>query len=179
MANTLVLTAGYEPIKVVSWQRAITLLTLGKVEVLEEYDHDIRSQTLVFKMPAVVRLLRVFRRHKQRVKFSRVNIYARDKYRCQYCGEKLPIAELTYDHVLPRARGGKTTWENIVAACTPCNARKGSRTPDEAGMRLITQPVRPTWVPAMTLRLSRHTAPEAWRDYLYWTAELDDESTDQ
>jgi 5-methylcytosine-specific restriction endonuclease McrA len=172
MDQTLVLTSGYEPIKVVSWQRAITLLTLGKVEVIEEYDRDIRSPTLVFKMPAVVRLLRAFRRSKGKVKFSRVNIYARDKYRCQYCAQKLPIAELTYDHVLPRSLGGKTTWQNIVAACAPCNARKSDRTPQQAGMRLITKPVRPKWVPVMTLRLSKNTAPEAWRDYLYWTAEL-------
>ena len=173
-AQTLVLTAGYEPIKVVSWQRAITLLTLGKVEVIEEYDQDIRSQTIIFKMPAVVRLLRAFRRHQKKVKFSRVNIYARDKYRCQYCATKLPVSELTYDHVVPRARGGKTTWENIVTACVPCNARKADRTPTEAGMRLLTAPVRPKWVPVMTLRLSDRSAPDAWRDYLYWTAELDE-----
>jgi len=170
--HTLVLSAGYEPIKVVSWQRAITLLTLGKVEVLEEYDRHVRSPTIVFKMPAVVRLLQAFRRHKKPVKFSRINIYARDKYRCQYCSRKLPIADLTYDHVVPRARGGKTVWENIVTACVPCNVRKSDRTPGQAGMRLIEKPTRPTWVPAMTLRISTRTAPDAWRDYLYWTGEL-------
>jgi 5-methylcytosine-specific restriction endonuclease McrA len=172
--HTLLLSAGYEPIKVVSWQRAITLLSLGKVEVLEEYDRNIRSPTVVFKMPAVVRLLQAFRRHKQAVKFSRVNIYARDRYRCQYCAKKLPIVDLTYDHVVPRARGGKTVWENIVTACVPCNARKSDRTPEQAGMRLIAVPARPTWVPVMTLRLSTRTVPDAWRDYLYWTGELDE-----
>ena len=172
VADTLLLSAGYEPIKVVSWQRAITLLTLGKVEVVEEYDRHVRSPTVVVKMPAVVRLLQAFRRHRKPVKFSRINIYARDRYRCQYCSRKLPIADLTYDHVVPRARGGKTDWENIVTACAPCNLRKADRTPEQAGMRLIVKPIRPSWVPAMTLQISRKTVPDAWRDYLYWTGEL-------
>lgn len=175
--QTLLLSAGYEPIKVVSWQRAITLLTLGKVEVLEEYDAEIRSTTIVFKMPAVVRLLRVFRRPKRKVKFSRVNIYARDRYRCQYCGTKLPMSELTYDHVTPRAQGGRTVWENIVTACAPCNARKGNRTPAQAKMRLATKPARPTWVPVVAMRIKHRHAPEAWRDYLYWAGALDSDNT--
>lgn len=174
-AQTLLLSAGYEPIKVVSWQRAITLLTLGKVEVIEEYDRQVRSPTVVLKMPAVVRLLQVFRRRKRRVRFSRVNIYARDKYRCQYCARKLPISELTYDHVLPRAQGGKTEWENIVAACADCNRKKGNRTPEQAGMQLLKRPVRPTSVQVIALRLSRDSAPDAWRDYLYWAGSLDTE----
>ena len=171
-AQTLLLSAGYEPIKVVSWQRAITLLTLGKIEVLEEYDREVRSPTIAFKMPAVVRLLQVFKRNKKAVKFSRINIYARDKYRCQYCCRKLPIAELTYDHVIPRAKGGKTVWQNIVTACETCNSHKGNRTPEQARMTLLNRPTRPTWVPVMTLRVNRSTAPDAWRDYLYWTGEL-------
>ena len=112
--RTLLLSQSYEPIKVISWRRAFRLLTLGKVEVLEEYDQHVRTVSVIFKAPAVVRLLRAFRRHKKPVKFSRVNIYARDKYRCQYCSSEAPIAELTYDHVVPRAQGGKTTWQNIV-----------------------------------------------------------------
>ena len=171
--QTLLLSAGYEPLKVVSWQRAITLLTLGKIEVLEEYDKNVCSPTVVFKMPAVVRLLHMFKRRKRRLKFSRVNIYARDKYRCQYCATKLQISELTYDHVLPRAQGGRTTWTNIVTACEDCNRRKGNRTPEQARMPLLTRPVRPTWVPVMTIRLHRDGAPQAWRDYLYWTGTLD------
>ena len=170
--QTLLLSASYEPIKVVSWQRAVTLLSLGKIEVLEEYDRDVRSPTVVFKMPAVVRLLQTFKRNRKQVKFSRINICARDKYRCQYCGHKLPVAELTYDHVVPRSAGGKTSWENIVSACEPCNSRKGNRTPAQAGMRLLTVPVRPKALAAYVLRLSRDNAPEAWRDYLYWTQEL-------
>ncbi|MFH0902338.1 MAG: HNH endonuclease [Pseudomonadota bacterium] len=170
--RTLVLSQAYEPVKVVSWKRALTLLTLGKVEVLEEYSWGIHTATLVIKVPAVVRLLRAFRRRKAVVKFSRVNIYARDKYRCQYCGEARPISELTYDHVVPRMQGGRTEWTNIVTACQECNLRKGGRTPEQAGMRLRSQPVQPTWVPAITVTVSLRSVPDAWRDYLYWTGEL-------
>src|SRR5262249_31921020 len=112
--RTLVLSQGYEPIKVIPWQRAITLLFLGKVEVLEEYGDNIHSVSLIIKVPAVVRLLRAFRRHAKPVKFSRVNIYARDCYKCQYCGKKASMHELTYDHVVPRSQGGRTEWTNIV-----------------------------------------------------------------
>lgn len=170
--RTLLLSQSYEPIKVISWQRAFTLLTLGKVEVLEEYDRNIRTINLVFKMPAVVRLLRAFRRHRKPVKFSRVNIYARDKYRCQYCGDRAPIPELTYDHVVPRSQGGKTTWQNIVTCCYECNRRKANRTPEQAGIRLRQKPVQPSWVPAVSIRIATTSMPDAWRDYLYWTGEL-------
>lgn len=172
--QTLLLSQSYEPLKLIPWQRALTLLTLGKVEVLEEYSEDVRTTHVVFKMPAVVRLLRAFRRHKKPVKFSRVNIYARDKYRCQYCGKKSTMSELTYDHVVPRAQGGKTTWTNIVAACMSCNARKGNRTPAQANMRLRSKPYQPRWVPAVMIRVSSSSMPDAWRDYLYWTGKLEE-----
>jgi len=172
--RTLVLSLGYEPIKVISWERAITLLSLGKIEVIEEYDHDIRSTSIVFKCPAVVRLLSVFKRHKKRVKFSRVNIFGRDKYRCQYCGDKGKLADLTYDHVLPKSRGGKTEWKNIVTACYGCNAKKKDRTPREAGMRLRKQPIQPSWVPSMTIQIKKEYAPSAWASYMYWNSELED-----
>jgi 5-methylcytosine-specific restriction endonuclease McrA len=170
--HTLVLSQAYEPIKVVSWRRALTLLTLGKVEVLEEYDWGVHTTTLVIKVPAVVRLLRAFRRRRSTVKFSRVNIYARDEYRCQYCGRRRPIAELTYDHVVPRRLGGRTEWTNIVTACQECNVQKGGRTPEQAGMRLRTRPTQPAWLPAITVTISTASIPDAWRDYLYWTGEL-------
>src|SRR3990172_8534350 len=99
--RTLVLNQGYEPVKIVSWKRAITLLFLGKVEVIEEYEHNIKTTSVLIKIPAVVRLLKAFRRHAKPVKFSRVNIYARDNYKCQYCAKKASISELTYDHVVP------------------------------------------------------------------------------
>lgn len=173
-AQTLVLSQGYEPLKVVSWQRAITLLTLGKVEVVEEYDdYHIRSTYLVIKMPAVVRLVNAFRRKKKPVKFSRINIYGRDKYRCQYCNVRVTLETGTYDHVVPRAQGGQTVWKNIVTACEPCNTRKANRTPLEAGMRLRVKPVQPKAVPVQMLRLRSASAPDQWRDYLYWTGALE------
>ena len=177
-AQTLLLNQGFEPIKVISWQRAISLLFLGKVEVLSEYDRDIRSVNLIIKVPAVVRLLRAFRRHARPVKFSRVNIYARDNYRCLYCGKKASISELTYDHVVPRSQGGLTEWTNIVTCCYLCNRKKGGRTPREAGMALLAQPNQPNWVPAVAIRISLRSIPDAWRDYLYWTGELDADPPD-
>jgi 5-methylcytosine-specific restriction endonuclease McrA len=171
MERTLLLNQGYEPVGTISWQRAICLLTLGKVEVVEEYDRDVRSVYLVIKMPAVVRLISRLRRRKQRVKFSRQNVLARDRWRCQYCGQKKKTAELTYDHVIPRSRGGKTCWENIVTACQDCNARKGDRTPEQAGMKLRSRPERPTWVPVFTIQLTG-SVPDQWASYIYWSSEL-------
>jgi 5-methylcytosine-specific restriction endonuclease McrA len=173
--RTLLLNQGFEPIKVIPWQRAITLLCLDKVEVIEEYDAQIHAVSLIVQIPAVVRLRHAFRRHARPVKFSRVNIYARDGYRCQYCGERCAIDRLTYDHVVPRSRGGRTTWDNIVSACDTCNARKGNRTPAEAKMALRSTPTRPTWMPSVQIRVSTHSIPEAWRDYVYWTGQIDND----
>jgi 5-methylcytosine-specific restriction endonuclease McrA len=167
------LSQGYEPVEIVSWRRAITLLFLGKVEVIEEYDRDIKTTSLLIKIPAVVRLLNVFRRHKKPVKFSRVNIYGRDDYRCQYCNAKRSINELTFDHVTPRAQGGKTIWTNIVTCCASCNTKKGNRTPAAAGMKLRKQPTQPTAAPTLVVTVSTESMPDAWRDYVYWTSALD------
>lgn len=171
--QTLVLSQGYEPVKIVSWQRAITMLFLHKVEVIEEYDRNIKTTSFVAKIPAVVRLLKAFRRYKKPVKFSRINIYGRDKYTCQYCGVKKSIHDLTYDHIVPRSRGGKTSWTNIATCCQGCNGRKANRTPEQAGMRLLQEPAQPVSSPVLVVTVSRQSAPDAWRDYLYWTGELD------
>ena len=171
--RTLLLNQGYEPIKIISWQRAITLMTLRKVDVVEEYDAQIRATSMIIQVPAVVRLRNAFRRHTKPVKFSRVNIYARDGHRCQYCGARCTIDQLTYDHVIPRSRGGRTTWENIVSCCYGCNAQKANRTPAEARMTLRAQPVRPSWIPAVQIRVSARSVPDAWRDYVYWTGEIE------
>lgn len=171
--RTLLLSQGFEPVKIISWQRAITLLFLNKVEVLEEYDRDIKTTSLLIKIPAVVRLLKAFRRYQKPVKFSRVNIYGRDDYRCQFCGERRTINDLTYDHVVPRAQGGKTNWLNIVTCCRDCNTRKGNRTPAQAGMRLLKEPTQPSATPALVVTVSTKSMPDAWRDYVYWTGELD------
>jgi len=148
------------------------MLCLGKVEVIEEYNREIHSVSFTIKLPAVVRLLRMVKRPKGTVKFSRQNIYARDRYQCQYCGARKPAEELTYDHVLPKARGGKTAWENIVTCCVECNRKKGGRTPAEARMKLIRKPKRPTWLPAIRITIGFKEIPESWRDYLYWNVEL-------
>lgn len=171
--RTLLLSQGYEPIKIISWQRAMILLTLAKVDIVEEYDAEIRAMSMIVKVPAVVRLRKSFRRHSKPVKFSRVNIYARDNYKCQYCSKKASISELTYDHVKPRSQGGLTEWTNIVTCCYLCNRKKGGRTPREAGMALLAAPAQPNWVPAIAIRISLRSVPDAWRDYLYWTGELD------
>jgi 5-methylcytosine-specific restriction endonuclease McrA len=171
--RTLLLSQGYEPIKIISWQRAMTLVSLDKVEVVEQYDTEIRAVSLIVKVPAVIRLRKAFRRHAKPVKFSRVNIYARDGYRCMYCGARCSIDELTYDHVTPRSRGGRTSWENIVSCCYACNAKKANRTPSEARMVLRAQPVRPSWIPSVQIRVSTRSVPDAWRDYVYWTGEIE------
>ncbi|MBW1999249.1 MAG: HNH endonuclease [Deltaproteobacteria bacterium] len=172
MEHVLLLNITYEPLRTIDWKKAVTMLCLGKVEVIEEYNREIHSVSFTIKLPAVVRLLRMVKRPKGTVKFSRQNIYARDRYQCQYCGARKPAEELTYDHVLPKARGGKTAWENIVTCCVECNRKKGGRTPAEARMKLIRKPKRPTWLPAIRITIGFKEIPESWRDYLYWNVEL-------
>ncbi len=172
MEQVLLLNISYEPLKVINWQKAITMLCLGKVEVIEEYTRQVHSVSFTLKLPSVVRLLKMVKRNKSPVKFSRQNIYARDRYKCQYCGGRFPTEEMTYDHVVPRARGGKTEWENIVTCCMECNRKKGGRTPREASMRLIRKPARPRWVPAVRITIGFREVPQSWRDYLYWHIEL-------
>jgi 5-methylcytosine-specific restriction endonuclease McrA len=174
MESTLLLNASFEPLKIISWQRAITLLFAGKVEVIEEYSKEIHSVTFSVKLPSILRLLKYVKVRKSRiVKFSRANIYARDKYTCQYCNTLFRSEELTFDHVIPVSRGGTKSWENIVTACIDCNRKKGGRTAEEAGMRLVQNPSEPRWVPSLSLTLVFKNAPESWRDYLYWNVELE------
>ena len=176
MEQTLLLNASYEPLKVVHWQKAVTLLCQGKVEVISVYDREIHAVTFSFKLPAVIRLLRYIKikRRFDYVPFSRANIYARDGHICQYCGTQCSTVELTFDHVVPVAQGGRKDWENIVTSCISCNRRKGGRTPAEAGMHLVRLPKRPESAPAIRITIGIRNAPESWRDYLYWNVELDD-----
>jgi 5-methylcytosine-specific restriction endonuclease McrA len=148
----------------------MSYIARDRCEILEEYEHSVHADV---QMPAVVRLKNSVRRTRQKVKFSRVNILARDRNTCQFCGRKLPPSELTYDHVIPRAQGGKTEWTNIVAACGICNAAKGNRTPAQAEMKLLHKPERPSWIPLFNprLRVPLRDVPEAWKNY--WTIELD------
>lgn len=168
MERVLLLNQSYEPISIIGWQKAVVLYTKEKVEILKEYDRPIRSKYVTINMPAVVRLLKAFRRPRKRVKFNRNNILARDRWKCQYCNKKFPNKELTYDHVVPRSQGGTTCWENIATCCIYCNSKKGSKSLREANMRLKKQPTRPDWVPIFSLALSRKTIPELWRDFCYW-----------
>lgn len=172
-AQTLMLDRGYAPLGIVSWEDAVTLLYQGKVEVVAEYDQEIRSAYTVIKVPAVIRVKHAVTKREKPVKFSRVNVYGRDNYRCQYCGTQCTMKELTYDHVLPRAQGGKTNWTNIVSACFSCNAKKGGRTPEQARMRLLKRPVQPVSTPSVMIPISRNSIPDAWRDYVWWTGDLE------
>jgi 5-methylcytosine-specific restriction endonuclease McrA len=176
MEQTLLLNASYEPLKVVHWQKAITLWCQGKVEVIEVHDREIRAVSISFKLPSVIRLIRFvkIKRRYDYVPFSRANIYARDKHTCQYCGGVFAISDLTFDHVIPVAQAGRKDWENIVTCCVGCNRKKGGRTPREAKMHLIRSPRRPNSVPAIRITIGLRDAPENWRDYLYWNMELDD-----
>jgi 5-methylcytosine-specific restriction endonuclease McrA len=180
MSNTLVLDASYQPVAVIGWQRAVTLLFEGKIEVIEEYeDAFIRSVTIELKMPSVVRFLRAIRGRKRAIKFSRDNVYVRDGGKCQYCGDKVPRAKLTYDHVLPRAMGGGTNWNNVVICCYDCNQKKSCRTPEQAHMKLLSIPAKPKKLPdsmRFTFTLQKNT-PDSWRQWVtsvaYWGGELE------
>lgn len=137
-------------------------------------DDYVRSVHFEIQVPRVIRLLGYDRLPRQHVKFNRRNIFARDGNRCQYCGRRFPTSELSLDHVVPRRQGGGATWENLVCACLPCNVRKGGRTPQEAQMHLIKEPVRPRTSPSLRVKLT-HRKYRSWKTFLdnaYWTVEL-------
>ncbi len=170
MDRTLLLNATYEPLQVVSWQRAIRMLFQEKAEVVESYSREIHSVRFAMRVPSVILLVQYVQVHRlhHQIKFSRANLFARDQYRCQYCGRRTPESLLTYDHVLPVARGGRKTWENIVTACVPCNHRKGNRTPEEAGMTLLRRPLAPNSFPIrIQLLFQRVQTPDSWKSYIF------------
>jgi 5-methylcytosine-specific restriction endonuclease McrA len=144
-------------------------------KAFEPAEHDwVRTIKLHIAVPRIIRVLRFSRLPRHEVKFNRRNIYARDQNRCQYCGAKFSSSELSLDHVIPRSHGGPTTWENIVCACLRCNVRKGGRTPPEAGLHLIREPLKPRFSPVMRLALSS-TKYHSWKQFLdtaYWDVEL-------
>jgi len=166
LSSVLVLNASYEPLSVVSVRRAIVLLLKEKAEVIEAAQAILRSERLSLPVPLVIRLVyyvRIPRRISLPV--SRRGILARDRYTCQYCGTQPGKQVLTIDHVLPRSRGGKTIWNNVVAACKRCNGKKGNRTPEEAGMKLLTRPAKPRYF-AMAYITSAESR-SVWEKYMW------------
>lgn len=141
------------------------LLTFEEwVELARSSDRMIKTPSLKIAAPEVVVLKKYGERPPRKVVFNRPNLWKRDRFTCQYCGEALPGDDLTIEHVVPRSRGGQTSWENCVAACGTCNGLKADQTPKEAGMRLRTQPVKPAWRPRIAP--PKNTVREAWRPFL-------------
>lgn len=168
METCLLLNAGFEPLRVVDWRRAFCLVFQDKVEILEEHTTVVRSVSSQFRLPAVIRLRRWvnLKRRPPIIRFSRSNIYLRDEYTCQYCAKKFTERQLTLDHVLPVVRGGRKNWENIVTACMPCNQRKGDRTPEEMGHKLLRTPQAPRWLPGKLGLARQRGMPKVWERYL-------------
>jgi 5-methylcytosine-specific restriction endonuclease McrA len=167
LTDVLVLNQSFEPLRLVSIRKAIVLLVQEKAEVVEAAEARMRAQHQAFAAPLVIRLVRyVPVGHRDRpIPCSRRGVLLRDRETCQYCGAQLSRKHLTLDHVLPRSRGGVTSWENCVAACASCNHRKGGRTPEEAGMALRSVPRTPKYVAfALLGELSRHIV---WQKYAY------------
>lgn len=164
----LVLNQNYEPLNVCNGHRAFILVYRGKAEVLEPGEGSLRSPSFSFPLPSVIRLVYFIRRPRPQVRLSRRDVFARDRYTCQYCGKQ--TRDLTLDHVLPRQRGGEHAWENVVAACKVCNHRKGNRTPEESHLALLRPPFRP-YVPAYHLLRYRAPMHDVWRKFvLGWEA---------
>lgn len=162
-AAVLQLNFSYEPLSVVTVQRAVRLLFAGKAEVVAAGDRTLHSESLAFPLPSVIRMLYYIRHRRKAVALTKKNLLLRDDYRCGYCLEQ-GGPEMTVDHVQPRSRGGASSWTNLVASCGPCNARKRDRTPAEAGMHLARRPHVPSWIPWVVVR--KHTAPAEWAKYL-------------
>lgn len=172
----LVLNADYRPLSYFPlslwpWQDAIKAVFLDRVVIVAEYDTQVRSPSISMNLPSVV-VLREYIRPARYPAFTRFNLFLRDEFVCQYCGSH---GELTFDHVTPRSRGGRTTWENIVAACSACNIRKGGRTAGEARMHPARRPKRPTMfeLNERGRGFPPHYLHESWQDFLYWDSELE------
>jgi 5-methylcytosine-specific restriction endonuclease McrA len=194
-SQVLVLNKSFLPVHVTSVKRAFCLLYAGIAKAvnsqyetfdyeswsritLERNDETIGLVDRVIKVPRVILLLAYDRVPKRRVRFSRYNIFARDKSTCQYCGHRFSRSELNLDHVIPRSQGGTSTWENVVCSCHECNRKKGGRTPGEARMKLIAHPHKPAWTPPFNLSVQQFVRKE-WAPFIdfmvdvsYWNTEL-------
>lgn len=164
----------YYPLSLWSWQDAVKAVFMDRVQTLSEYDRVVRSPNFTMRLPSVI-ALKEFIPLNKRPAFTRFNVFLRDRFACQYCGRRQETRELTFDHVVPRSRGGRTGWDNVVTACSHCNMKKANRLPQEAGMPTLREPEPPT---TYQLRENGRAFPpnflhEDWRDYLYWDSELD------
>jgi len=161
----------YYPLSLWSWQDSIKSVYLDRVSIVNYYDRVIRSPSFSMKLPSVI-ALRSFIRPQSNPNFTRFNVFLRDKFACQYCGSG---NELTFDHLLPRSKGGKTDWDNVVTACSDCNVKKGGRLYEKSGMNLNQKPYQPT---TEDLHKNGKNFPpnflhKSWIDYLYWDVELE------
>ena len=169
--RVLVLNASYEPINVCTERRAVVMIFKGVARMEEHNGHMLHSPKIEMHAPSVIRLMEYRHIPHERRSLSRKNILLRDQYMCQYCGKIFAPAELTLDHVMPRSRGGGSTWDNLVACCKKCNHRKGSQTPEESGMKLLKRPR------AFSMHMSRQImrylgrADATWRRYLYYESQ--------
>lgn len=165
--SVLVLNSTYEPINLCSVKRAIVLIFKGTAIILEKNHHEIHSPSFIVDMPSVIKLTNFIKIPQKKVVLTRKNILIRDKHTCQYCGKIFPPAELTIDHIIPKAKGGQVKWDNVVACCKKCNNQKGKHTPWEAGMSLVKKPSAPNYI--YFLHIVRHVSNnnQAWMKYLY------------
>lgn len=166
--KTLLVDCNYFPVKVISWQKAITLLYQGKAQSLVDYsDLRIHSQTISLALP---KILRLNGKHRLlfNIKFTRENVFYRDNYTCQYCGERLKENQLTFDHVIPASKGGPTTWQNVVTACKPCNFKKGPLLLEQTNLTLLKKPIIPKWSPELVIKL-HDDDPHEWFEFLQIT----------
>ncbi len=164
----------YFPLSLWSWQEAVKAVFLDRVNIISEYDRVVRSPSFEIRLPSVISL-KEYIPAARRPAFTRFNVFLRDRFTCQYCNQPFPTPELTFDHVIPRSRGGRTTWDNVVTSCSACNLRKGNRLPHQCGMTPSSPPFQPT---AFQLQENGRSFPpnflhESWRDFLYWDTELD------
>jgi 5-methylcytosine-specific restriction endonuclease McrA len=161
----------YYPLSVWSWQDAVKAVFLDRVDVVAHYEQCVHSPSFEMRLPSVISL-KEFVPQSRSPAFTRFNLFLRDGFTCAYCDA---TDDLTFDHVIPRSKGGRTTWENIVTACSPCNLAKGGRTPREAGMQPRRTPRRPTMheLQAMGRKFPPHHLHESWMDWLYWDVELE------
>ncbi len=162
--QVLVLNQNYEPMTVTNVKKAVILIFLGKAEIIEKYDSlMIRSVNISYPMPSIVRLMHYKRVPRKRILLTRKNVIKRDGHTCQYCGSK--SGPVTVDHVIPRRYGGRDTWENLVCACVRCNSKKRDRTPEEAGMKLLSKPKKPSHL--FFIRYFVSSIDQKWKPYLF------------